>query len=399
MKRSLFVVYLIFLGIELSAQPVMPIPDFISKQEQTYIVNTANAFLDSLPVTVTAYKSERSEGSVHDFYSEGDYWWPDPNNPDGPYIQRDGQTNPDNFVAHRHAMIRLSRMVGMLTSAYLLTGDQQYVKKVRDHLDAWFIKTETHMNPSLNYAQAIKGRVTGRGIGIIDAIHLIEVARAAEILKDAPGMPKKVFAGTQQWFGEFLDWLFTHPYGKDEMNTKNNHATCWVMQAAAFAHLTDDEEKLVFCRKRFKDVLLPNQMAEDGSFPLELERTKPYGYSLFNIDAMTTICHLLSTPEDDLWHYILPDGRSIKKGVAFIYPYIKDKSQWPYEEDVMYWDEWPVRHPTLLFAGMAYDTEKYIDLWKQLDGYPTNEEVIRNLPIRNPLLWINYPDTASGQSE
>ena len=58
------------------------------------------------PVTITAYKAERSAGSIHDFYSEGDYWWPNPVSPDSTYIRCDGQTNPDNFVAHRHAMIR-----------------------------------------------------------------------------------------------------------------------------------------------------------------------------------------------------------------------------------------------------------------------------------------------------
>jgi hypothetical protein len=41
-------------------------------------------------------------GGKHDFYSEGDYWWPDEKNPNGPYIQKDGLTNPENFVAHRH---------------------------------------------------------------------------------------------------------------------------------------------------------------------------------------------------------------------------------------------------------------------------------------------------------
>src|SRR5690348_6673482 len=64
------------------------------------------------PVTVTAETSPRSAGGKNDFFSEGDYWWPDPNNPDGPYIQRDGMTNPDNFTAHRKAMIRFSKIVG-----------------------------------------------------------------------------------------------------------------------------------------------------------------------------------------------------------------------------------------------------------------------------------------------
>jgi Alginate lyase len=52
--------------------------------------------------------SRVSAGGLHDYFSEGDYWWPDPKNPDGPYIQRDGQSNPANFDDHRKAMRRLS---------------------------------------------------------------------------------------------------------------------------------------------------------------------------------------------------------------------------------------------------------------------------------------------------
>ena len=49
-----------------------------------------------------------------------------------------------------------------------------------------------------------------------------------------------------------------------------------------------DDGPLGVCRDRFKTVLVPNQIAADGSFPLELRRTKPYGYSLFNLDAFAT---------------------------------------------------------------------------------------------------------------
>ena len=49
---------------------------------------------------------------------------------------------------------------------------------------------------------------------------------------------------------------------------------------------------------------------------------------------------------------------------------------------------WPVRQPALLFAGVAYGEQRYLDVWRSLDGSPANEEVIRNLPIRHPLLWL-----------
>jgi hypothetical protein len=200
--------------------------------------------------------------------------------------------------AHRHAMIRFSQIVGALASAYLVTSDDKYVAHAWKHARAWFVDTVTRMNPSLVYAQAIGGKVTGRSIGVIDTIHLMEVAQGLRVMEQSPASDKVLSAAIKNWFSEYLLWLTTHPYGKEEMAAENNHGTCWVMQVAAFARLTGNQTVLDFCRSRYKTVLLPNQLAADGSFPLEKSRTKPYGYSLFNLDAMTTICQILSDSTD-----------------------------------------------------------------------------------------------------
>ncbi|MEC8778547.1 MAG: alginate lyase family protein, partial [Verrucomicrobiota bacterium] len=62
--------------------------------ERPRILAKAKTYLSEKPRTVTADRCERSEGDAHDFYSEGDYWWPNPEDPDGPYVRRDGETNP-----------------------------------------------------------------------------------------------------------------------------------------------------------------------------------------------------------------------------------------------------------------------------------------------------------------
>jgi len=357
--------------------------------DRTRILAAADKYLSEAPVTVTASHSERSPGDAHDFYSEGDYWWPDPKNPDGPYIQRDGMTNPDNFVEHRRAMVRMSIQVATLTAAWRITGEQKYARKAIDHLRAWFVDDATKMNPNLQYAQAIKGITTGRGIGIIDTLHLVEPARSASLLEQAGLLRDPELTSIRKWFADYLTWMTTSKNGRDEMNMENNHGTCWAVQVAAFASFTHDEEKLALCRKRFKEVLMPNQMDKDGSFPRELKRTKPYGYSLFNADAMATLCWIASTPDDNLWDYATGDGRDMRKAVEYIEPYIRDKSKWPLKPDVMFWDYWPVRSPVLLFGGLAYHEPRFIELWTTLDANPTNEEVLRNLPIRQPVLWVD----------
>jgi hypothetical protein len=338
------------------------------------------------PITVTASSSPRSAGGKHDFFSEADYFWPDPKNPDGPYINRDGLTNPDNFVEHRKAMIRFSKIIGSLASAYKITGDVKYVKQAVIHLKAWFIDPETLMNPSLWFAQAVKGQYTGRNYGIIDTIHLMEIAQGVIVMEKA--MDAETTAGVKKWFADYTQWLMTSKPGIQEKEVKNNHATCWAMQVASFAKLCDNKVVLDSLRLRYKTILLPRQMGTDGSFPLEMARTKPYGYSIFNLDAMTMMCQILSTPQDNLWNFETPDGKSIKKGISYLYPFVADKSKWTLKPDVMYWDNWPVAQPFLLFGANAYNENAWLITWQKLDHNPQVEEVIRNLPIRHPLIWF-----------
>src|SRR5438067_1352101 len=241
--------------------------------ERERVLSAALPYLREAPVTVTAFSAPRSAGGPHDFSSEGDYWWPDPKSPDGPYIRRDGETNPDNFVAHRDAMRRLSQVVPALVAAYQLTGDARYARHAVDHLRAWFVNESTRMNPNLRYAQAIKGHVTGRGIGIIDTIHLVEVAQAILVLSEMGYLREQPLGEIKSWFRQYLTWLTTDQYGLDERNNGNNHSVSWALQVAELARLVNDERQEAAMRTFFKDTLLPQQMAPDGSFPRELART------------------------------------------------------------------------------------------------------------------------------
>ncbi len=303
-------------------------------------------------------------------------------------------TNPDNFTDHRRYLMRFSLQFPVLVAAWKLTGDKRYAAHAAKHLRAWFLDEKSRMNPHLKFAQAIKGRATGRGIGIIDTIHLVEVARAVELLEGSTALSRSELQGVKQWFAQYLSWMTTHPYGIEEREAKNNHGTCWVMQVAAFARLTGNQELLDYCRERFKTVLTPNQMAADGSFPQEMRRTKPYGYALFNLDAMATICQILSTATDNLWEFELADGRGMRKAMEFMTPYIRDKKSWPLKPDVMYDQEWPMRHCSLFFAGQSFDKREYIELWKTLKADSPVEEVVRNFFIRQPVLW----DSAKSQN-
>jgi hypothetical protein len=374
--------------LELGSLPRSEIPN-VAAVDRHRILTAANRYLHERPITITSFFCPRSAGGRHDYYSEGDYWWPNPKDPSGPYIRRDGYSNPNNFTKDRDALIRLSLQVPALAAAWLLTRENRYAAHAVAHLRAWFVAPATRMNPNLQYAQAIHGITTGRGIGIIDTIHLVEVVRSIPFLERSRQFPPAEQHAVRQWFADYLHWMTTSKNGIDEREAKNNHGTCWVMQVAEFAAYTGNRALTEFCRLRFKQVLVPIQIAKNGSFPLELARTKPYGYCLFNLDAMATACEILSTPADNLFSFALPDGRGFGKAIAFMFPFIADKSLWPYRHDVEYFQDWPVRQPSLLFGGIALSRPQYFPVWLRLNPDPTVEEIIRNYPIRQPLLWVS----------
>ena len=298
-------------------------------------------------------------------------------------------SNPANFALHRRALMRLSVQVGALAAAWRITGESRYAAHAGRHLRAWFLDPQTRMAPHLKYAQAIHGVATGRAQGVIDALHLVEVARAIETLEASPALTPAERDGVRGWFREYLRWLTTDQSALKERDAKNNHGTCWLLQVAAFAHLVGDLDLLAYGRTRFKTVIVPNQVAADGSFPEELRRTKPYGYSLFNLEALAGLCQTLSTPRDDLWTFETADGRGMGRALAFMVPYIRDKKSWPHPPDVMYDAEWPMRQESLLFGGLALGRPEYVVLWKTLPADSTVEEVIRNFFLRQPVLWVD----------
>ena len=353
------------------------------------ILKAAAAALLQPPVTITAFPAKLSEGGPNDFYSNGDYWWPDPAKPGGlPYIKRDGESNPGNFAQHRLAVKTLRDSVAALAAAYKVTGEERYVVKAVELLRVFFLDATTRMNPSLNFAQAVPGVSPGRGIGIIDALHLIEVPAAVRAMEKAKAFPASMGAELRQWFRELAEWMATSKNGGEEGAAKNNHAVAFYLQLAVYADFIGDETKLARCRQEYKEVFVPRQMAPDGSFPLELARTKPYGYSIFQLDNMATLCQVLSRPGDDLWSFELPDGRGIRKAVAYLHPFLADKAKWPLKPDVQAWEGWPARQPALVFAGLAFGEKSYLDLWQRLPADPADPEVQRNIGITQPVLWL-----------
>jgi hypothetical protein len=357
--------------------------------ERDMVIRRADKLLNEKPRTVTASSSDRSTGGIHDFYSEGPYWWPNPADPNGPFIRKDGLRFPGRFQDHDRDLRNFSWIVGTETSAWILTGNEKYAKAAIKHLKAWFIEPTTMMNPNMLYAQAVRGVNTGRGTGQIDAAQLMDVAQSVLILEKSTSATPNEIAQIKEWFSKFIAWMTTHPYGIDEMNAKNNHGTWWHAQMASYARLVGDQKTLQLCRDHYQNIILPDQMAANGSFPEELARTKPYSYSLFNLDAAASLTWIVSDKNYDVWNFTLSDGRGLRKGLDFILPFLKDKSKWPGAKDVDHWNEQPEARQFMLFSALAGNDPKWFELWKSLAEKKGIEESHQSMMLKNPLLWIN----------
>ena len=295
------------------------------------LMSLTEKFLKTEPLSVTFHKSPAVSGNIHDFFSEGTYWWPDPENPNGPYIRRDGETNPDRFGYHQSDMNLMANAVSTLVLSWLYLGDENCHKKAMELLKVWFLDEDTKMNPHLEYAQAIRGICSGRSIGIIDTSVLIKVVDAADILEKS-GLYIEEIGLLKEWFSQYLNWMNTSPNGLEEKNYFNNHSNWWNTQAAFYAAFTGNETLLEECFDKFRNDIIVNQLDSNGRFTDEIKRTRSYTYTMMNTDACALICEIARNRGVDLWNYTAENGNSLKKAIEFFKPFYENPFLWKYNQ-------------------------------------------------------------------
>ncbi|PWC14858.1 alginate lyase [Brenneria roseae subsp. americana] len=275
-----------------------------------------------------------ASGDKHDYYSFPPYWWPDPAKKDGlPYIRKDGQTNPDSNsdATDKNRLVSMSNDVWTLALAWQFSQNHAYAEKARNQLVAWFINPDTRMNPSLQYAQAIPGINEGRGIGLIDSRPLVEVIDAVELLRPADVLSEEDYQAIRKWYGDFYHWMMTSQNGFEEDNWHNNHGTWFDVQAASFALFSGQPEE---AKKRLQITQLrriASHFDKEGRQMAELERTRPWHYSNFHLEAYNKLGRLGDIAGVDVWNFTL-DDHSLRNGYRYIAGFINSNAQWPWQD-------------------------------------------------------------------
>ncbi|MBL5905630.1 alginate lyase family protein [Serratia fonticola] len=275
-----------------------------------------------------------ASGDKHDYYSFPPYWWPDPSKKDGlPYIRKDGETNPDanSDATDKKRLVAMSNDVSNLALAWYFSQNPAYAQKAREQLVNWFINPQTRMNPNLQYAQAIPGINDGRGIGLIDSRALVDVIDAIELLRPANVISDKEYQQLKQWYGDFYHWMTTSQNGFEEDNWHNNHGTYFDLQAASFAlfsgQIAEAKQRLQITQLR----RIANQFDNQGRQMAELERTRPWHYSNFNLEAYNKLGRLGEITGVDVWNFSL-DDHSLRKGYGYVAGFVNSDTPWPWKD-------------------------------------------------------------------
>ncbi|PWU02535.1 MAG: hypothetical protein C5B51_20560 [Terriglobia bacterium] len=298
----------------------------------------------------------------HDYYSEAPYWWPNPDDPAGPFILRDGRLNPDRFTANRNALESLCDTVFTLGTAAYFFDDARYAQRASRLLQVWFINPRTRMNPNLENAQAIRGANLGRPAGILEGRVLIRAIQGIEFLARTGNWDPKDQAAVRKWFEDYLHWLTQSKNGLEEKSSGNNQASWWTAQVAAIATLVEDEAASKMAFSYYRDRIFPRQIRGDGSAPGEDSRS--LWSSVFNLEALTMVCRIAEMQGVDLWSVRGRNNSTIATVVNYLEPYLSDPRKWSREQEIdletdgLYF---------LAFAGMGLKQQEYIALYQKLE--------------------------------
>ena len=297
------------------------------------IVAAANQDLTAGPWSVMDKTQVPPSGDRHDYLSQAPFWWPGPNG-GCPFVQRDGQRNPDADAIPDHAERGTAWQAATdLSLAWFYTRDPRYAQRAELVIRTWFLDPKTRQNPSFQFAQIIPcPDQTHLGTGIIESSEgLTQVLDAVAVLDSgAPGWTAADHAGMAAWLGQLQTWLETSPDGQAEFKAKNNHGSWFDGQSAAIALFLGQTDKAAGIVQSAEDRRIAVQIMADGTQPQEMRRTQSWHYSNFNLRAL---CRLAATGRHvgvDLWAFRSPAGGSMDGAVDFDLPAAqRGASAWP----------------------------------------------------------------------
>lgn len=327
------------------------------------LIDEADEVMESPAETVIFKPAPPPGGDSHDYWSLAPNWWPNTKSRNGlPYALRKGQPNPeaesDSFDKTRLA--RMADQALTLGLAFYLTGSEEYAGRGTAIIWAWCCDSVTRMAPHLEFGHARPGVSHGTHSGIIETRHLIKIIEAARLLEPSVSWSNVVSAKVSGWFEEYLDWLSTSRFGKQEAAERGQHGVWYDAQVAVYA-LYIGKKNLA---RSIVGEVVPRRMIHtidrDGTIPHEPTREGSFS----TLEALFTLAAVGERIGIDIYKLVLPHGVSLKEAFDAAAPWLADNSQWPHGMDGKY-DSFAFT-PLFHRATLVYDDARYTDRLRDL---------------------------------
>jgi len=329
-----------------------------AKAIATKIVKEADKRMEKSVITITENENLQESKDPHDYFSIGRYFWPDSNKPDGlPWINRDGETNPDAVKASdERKLSELIHAVEYLALAYHLTGQEKYGAEATRFLRGFFLDAETKMNPHLDYGQSVPGKETGRGWGLIDTRGFMVLPDVLKLLEKCPAWTAQDREGMKAWWTSYGNWMQTSKIGLQEKKAPNNHGAAYDVQLSAVLVMADKEEDAKKVLGESLPARLDAHITPEGKQPRELVRTKSWSYSCFNLKNICKGAVMARSLGIDLWSHEGEGGRgSLRKAMLYLVPFLKNPEGWA-EKQITKFDSKEARY-WLDVGAVVYEEE------------------------------------------
>ena len=335
---------------------------YFFQPELNALFQEADEYLEREPASVMDKGMIASSGDKHDYMSQGPYWWPDPEKPDGlPYIRRDGEKNPEiKKFTDKNNLQDLIEVTEVLGLAYYLSEEVKYAEKAAELLYTWFLDPATRMNPNLNFGQAIPGRTEGRGIGIIETRKFGFLLDGVSLIQSSDAWTDQYHKDFTEWVSEYLDWLVHSQHGKDEAVHGNNHSSWYFVQSMWMALFCGKPELAKNLQQQGLKIVLDDQIEADGSQPRELARTRSWDYSNMNLQALYYYALLSEKTGEPVWDY---GDQMLRRALDYLLPYMSDSNEWPHQQILDFDAERLL--PVLQIASDKYPEKVYENVYWQ----------------------------------
>lgn len=295
------------------------------------IIEISNQYSSSQALSVTDKKKSFAPDK-HIYCSIGSYYWPDPKNPGGPYITKDGQINPEYYEYDVERLAEMTRRCLYLSLAYFFTEDPKYCDSYINQIKVWFINEDTYMQPNFDYAGIAPGQNNNRGrcSGIIQAYVFNNVIESVRLMKSMGKLDTDTYLSLQEWFRQFAYWAENNRYSRALVReVKNNIGLAYDVLLVNIYLFVENEKRAKEIADRFGKVRINVQINEQGMQPEELKRTKALSYSIENLTHILDFFFLTR-----FWNnsYFEKHENRITMAFSFLNQYVDKERSFPYQQ-------------------------------------------------------------------